>query len=354
MGSGASTATTTTATTIVVDNDDDVGEITRQQHIRSIDDIEEKHIVEEAIRFATSDREKFERIIRSVRVALSNDGKKEEKKANMEETLSLVSSSNHLVDIVKEMNLVRTRPKEYARKLEKTLTQYAGKKRRRPGSNVILITTEGKKAVEECIDVLRKMKKSLPPFDEKLNQNMCRACLDHVNDTGPKGLTGHTGSDGSTPFDRLKRYGSYRGTAGENISYGAKSAEEIVMQLMVDDNVPDRGHRTNMLNPAFRVVGVAVGKHSTYGTMCCVTHAQGYGPKLTERGEMRSETATLSKDMLDFFDSTPVLGMKEKAVAFVNSAPNADAVVLKYSPIDARIVLHVGSAKKWMDLKWSS
>ena len=77
---------------------------------------------------------------------------------------------------------------------------------------------------------------------------MATACVDQVKDTGSKGVTGHNGTDGSTPFTRMKKYGSYGGTAGENISYGKTDANAIILQLYIDDGVPSRGHRTNLSN----------------------------------------------------------------------------------------------------------
>ena len=54
---------------------------------------------------------------------------------------------------------------------------------------------------------------------------MAKACQDHCKDTGEIGTTGHFGSDLSTPFSRMNRYGSWAGGAAENISYGCKIAE---------------------------------------------------------------------------------------------------------------------------------
>jgi len=44
-----------------------------------------------------------------------------------------------------------------------------------------------------------------PPFLGKLiwEAKMAMASRDHVMDHGPKGLVGHKGSDGTTPFDRV-------------------------------------------------------------------------------------------------------------------------------------------------------
>jgi uncharacterized protein YkwD len=56
---------------------------------------------------------------------------------------------------------------------------------------------------------------------------------------GPKGLIGHIGSDlESTPFDRIKKYGTGFGHQGENIAYAPFfTGEGIVMGLFVDDGV---------------------------------------------------------------------------------------------------------------------
>jgi uncharacterized protein YkwD len=74
----------------------------------------------------------------------------------------------------------------------------------------------------------------------------------------------------------MKRHGSVTGESGENINFGAETGREIVIGLLVDDGVPSRGHRANIMDPAYSVVGVAIGPHKTIRTMCTMDFAHEY------------------------------------------------------------------------------
>ncbi len=97
------------------------------------------------------------------------------------------------------------------------------------------------------------------------------AARDHAKDSGRKGITGHNGSDGSRPVDRVKRYGRFTGSYNgpwENCSYGYSGALDIVLQLLIDDGVPSRGHRKNIMAQEPRFVGLAIEPHSVYKHNC--------------------------------------------------------------------------------------
>jgi uncharacterized protein YkwD len=66
----------------------------------------------------------------------------------------------------------------------------------------------------------------------------------------------------------------------ENVDYGQfTSGRDVVVDLIVDDGVPDRGHRRNIFDPSARVAGVACGRHPRYGSMCVIDQVGSYVPK---------------------------------------------------------------------------
>jgi uncharacterized protein YkwD len=174
--------------------------------------------------------------------------------------------------VLDELNLARTNPQTYAKLLEDYKGTFEGKIAKRPGK-IDLMTQEGTRAVDEAI---RDLKKQTPLEAMRPSKGMSLGARDHVRDTGAKGTTGHGGSDGSKPFDRINRYGEWQQTAGENISYGNDSGRAVIIQLIVDDGVSNRGHRRNIYNPAFNRVGISCGPHKKYGTMCVQTFAGEY------------------------------------------------------------------------------
>jgi uncharacterized protein YkwD len=175
-------------------------------------------------------------------------------------------------EIVREINQLRKDPKEYIVYLEELKKYYSGKDLKRPGK-VIITTKEGVSALEQAIDYLKKVK---PVQALKLSEGMSLAAQDHIMNIINTGITGHKGADGSMPGDRLNRRGKWENAVGENICYGFDTAREIVLWLLIDDGVDDRGHRLNFFRPEYNFIGVHACSHPVYFTICVITFAGQY------------------------------------------------------------------------------
>ena len=176
------------------------------------------------------------------------------------------------LEIHTETNLVRSDPAAYAGHLETLLPSFEGNLLERPG-RPLLRTEEGPAAVREAIAALQG-RRPVPVLS--WSKGLAAAAEDHVQDQGPIGGLEHRGTDGSDPARRAERRGRWLGGIGENIAYGDNPARQVVIQLLVDDGVPDRGHRNNILDPRWQVEGVACGPHREYRQVCVMDYAVGY------------------------------------------------------------------------------
>ena len=179
-------------------------------------------------------------------------------------------------EVIQEINLARANPGQYATYLEETRKFYNGKTYLPPSRENPLITFDGVAAVDEAIKFLRASN-PLGPLQPSLGLTF--GAKDHARDMALKGISGHKGSDGSTPNDRVSRYGNWKSTIGEAIVYRVSTAREMVLELIVDDGTPDRGHRKNIFEPSYQVAGVAISPASSFGTFCVIDYAGGFTDK---------------------------------------------------------------------------
>ncbi len=181
-------------------------------------------------------------------------------------------------DSLIELNRVRRNPKKYAEEeIKPRLKYFDGKFYKAPGQ-IPILTNEGASTVQECIDVLMKTK---PMELLELEKGLCSAAQWLADDQAKTGKTGHYGSDGSSPFERMNRYGKVLITAGENCAYGPKTGREIVAQLLIDDGVADRGHRINILKPEFKKIGIGYNNEANapYGAISVMDFTGDYVSK---------------------------------------------------------------------------
>lgn len=168
-------------------------------------------------------------------------------------------------EVMDEINRLRTDPRAYVAVLRDYRGQFRDDVVLRPG-RISIKTHEGVAAVDEAIRELQT-RRALPALRPDIV--LARAASDHVADQGPTGGFGHYGADGRAFTGRISRRGG-QPYGGENISYGYDTAREVVLQLLVDDNIRDRGHRVNLFREGFVRAGAACGPHVLYSHMCVI------------------------------------------------------------------------------------
>jgi uncharacterized protein YkwD len=192
-------------------------------------------------------------------------------------------------ELLQEINLARTNPSAYAAHLESLKPLYNGNQFKQSNGKPPVITVEGWRAVEEAISAMRSAR---PSSALAASTGMCCGAGELTKDQKKSGRTGHQGSDGSFCEQRAERYGTWTAPIGENLSYGNLSARERVVGLLIDDGVSNRGHRKRLLDPGFKVVGIACDEHTSEATLCVITLAGGFKDRVTSTkpGDGRPDT----------------------------------------------------------------
>lgn len=177
--------------------------------------------------------------------------------------------------VLETFNQFRANPSSFVSILQERRKYFVGNLLRIPGEPDLL-TSEGVIPLDEAVQQIRSMRVALSPV--ALSEGLSHAAADHVLDTGGIGITSHTGMDGSTLTKRIARYGTWSGGVSEVIDYGARNAAEVILNLLIDDGVANRGHRKSVLDPRWHYVGIACGPHSVLRTMCVIDFAAGFKP----------------------------------------------------------------------------
>jgi Cysteine-rich secretory protein family len=79
----------------------------------------------------------------------------------------------------------------------------------------------------------------------------------HASDLIKRGnVLSHNSSSGKNFVQRLQESGRYS-CGAENVYIGSFNALESLIALLIDNGVPDKGHRMNLLDPKFKLMGVS-------------------------------------------------------------------------------------------------
>ena len=129
--------------------------------------------------------------------------------------------------------------------------------------------------VQGFLDAIEFLKKQKPVEALQYSGELSQACKDHAKDIGSKGLSSHEGSDGNGLSERIEKYIEWDGAVAENLDFCYKFAENIVMNLIVDDGSKEKHQRFNLFNPDFKFAGVGCDAHKTFKICTVCNYAQG-------------------------------------------------------------------------------
>jgi uncharacterized protein YkwD len=169
--------------------------------------------------------------------------------------------------VLVEINLVRTEPLTFARFLCEWRSRFQEKSYQMPGIADPIQTSKGSDAVDEVIQFLSHQK-PLPPLI--WSAGLADAAAELITEQGRSGATGHGSLRSSGMQGRIEQHGTWKGQIGENIVYGLDDPRSMVIQMIIDEGVPGRGHRKNLFNPVFISAGVSCGSHPRFGRMCAI------------------------------------------------------------------------------------
>jgi uncharacterized protein YkwD len=140
------------------------------------------------------------------------------------------------MDMLREINMLRANPPAYI----KYVNEYVADQKANNGFPV------DQAVVDELNDELRKL--------GPLSQLQAKECVyiaakKHGQDIIKMGRTDHIGSDGKWPWDRVRRECPDLQDGNENLVGGPDNVRESVVILLIDEGIPNRGHRKTLLRP---------------------------------------------------------------------------------------------------------
>lgn len=213
-------------------------------------------------------------------------------------------------EVFKAQNEIRKNPQSFIPKLKDTLKYFRDKILHKPGEDPIQ-TYEGAQAVEEAIEFLKQQR---PVPELKLCKEITSACRDHCKDIGPRGQTTHEGIDGKNISDRIEKYCEWDGACAENLDFGFRRADNIILNLVIDDGVKERYQRANLFHPELKYCGVGAGLHKDYGICVVIGYTRGVR-------QLGSEPVDVSDFIQEYIKNT--MGKKESKNEYQEDDPDA-------------------------------
>ena len=163
-------------------------------------------------------------------------------------------------EVINETNRIRSNPKSYIPILETYIKYFDGNILEKPDTDTGIETQEGAFAYQEAINFLKSQKPIEPLiYDEEVS----KASQELSDLMGKTGNTGENAEDNNIE-ERISKYVDWDVAISENIDFGGFTGEDVIINLLVDDGVDDRSHRSNLFNTKIKYFGVGTSFHKEY------------------------------------------------------------------------------------------
>ena len=211
-------------------------------------------------------------------------------------------------ELIKEINNVRKDPASFADKLLGCKQYFTGNILRMPGLSPVE-TQEGFSAFEEAAKFLKE-KKPIPELAPSKGLGKIAADFSsEISHCDPEKI-------GDIDLNSIiKKYGSYSGNFTSAIDFGSSTPETVVINLFVSDGDPSRGNREFLIEDNLLKIGIASGKHDTYGYLTIIVSCQGF-----ENTDKSDDTETFGKEPTPVPPTTASANEPNKADSNTSSA----------------------------------
>jgi hypothetical protein len=151
------------------------------------------------------------------------------------------------------LNLVRSNPKLFVSKYLKTYLDTAPIKQTPYLSSLL-----------KELGAMKPMQVITPQFD------LYEVAKKHATEMGIQGKTGHISLSGVSYENRASELSKRYEKVMENCQYGYQDGLSIIIDLLIDEDIPDLSHRRSLLNKEVKFIGVSTKKHKVYRYNCLI------------------------------------------------------------------------------------
>ncbi len=173
------------------------------------------------------------------------------KKCNTAKDIAYLTKNEK--EVIFYLNLVRSNPKLFEQTYLKNYLDTAAIERT---PNVESLIAELKTMVP--VKILS------PQFD------LFEVAKNHATEMGIYGKTGHINIKGESFEVRGAKLSQKYKSVMENCQYGYNKGLSIVIDLLIDEEIPDFSHRKSLLSNNIKYVGAVIRKHKVYNYNCVI------------------------------------------------------------------------------------